>query len=824
MPPRNIEISPPSLISSSQSKNASSRITFAVKETEKEVELRQQCLDPDPRVRTEAIQSFEKMCKDGKMISIESYSLLSELSTNSAKNVRLSALRLVQLFAERYPEYQVKTERGFQIRLHDDAFVQVCHAVNDIETEVREEAARLLGLFTCVSDQFLEQTLDKKVMKTMQFAYDQNKLQSQTKFRPSSGWSVGKKLGEDVPAEMEDDEKDAMIPMGACGAFVSGLEDEFMSVRQAAVFSLGRLAASRSDFARLSIDHLADMFNDEMQQIRLDAIKAMTPLIVHGTLEREQLHTILSVLSDAIPDNRLALHSLLGMANFAEYSCILQVMKALQDSMRRFPRDRDSIFSCLSKIGHRHAIFVQPLVPELLNIHPIFDAHEQDVNDDFYLCNLILVLNAAHVQPQICSLIPEYIIKHYRYLRHSSLELIPEIEAFERRRGSTQPSFSRNSLNMKACQEGIIKHLHLVYHRMFEACSNPDFEDKMELLKIILKDLKVTDNSEEGFSCSLQFLKHIGEVIVNYNLCARRQYDEGNVLNIIEECMTIISQLKVLFCGVDKRIRAFLAEIEFQLQLLHLFKKMGLDQNSDWAGINQLVEALVSNVQTQVIELEVDPSPSCSSLCTWLNEFTKTHQDTPRDTKPPKAKKLAILPLLSASTSKVIEEVAKNPINLPPLSFDLARLRRKSCTNLEFWHAGNWLSYENGTLRFVAGIPAGLDVYSTLFNLEEQDKKRFRVEVRYPDKRRYYHQPVPSDFLELADRQIRFQSTVFIISEEPWAVASDVRLSCGLLIDSDLDGFASNPDESKSFVPLMSYKHPAREQYSELRIFPMTRC
>uniref|UniRef100_A0A1I7SL92 HEAT repeat domain-containing protein n=2 Tax=Bursaphelenchus xylophilus TaxID=6326 RepID=A0A1I7SL92_BURXY len=104
MPPRNIEISPPSLISSSQSKNASSRITFAVKETEKEVELRQQCLDPDPRVRTEAIQSFEKMCKDGKMISIESYSLLSELSTNSAKNVRLSALRLVQLFAERYPE------------------------------------------------------------------------------------------------------------------------------------------------------------------------------------------------------------------------------------------------------------------------------------------------------------------------------------------------------------------------------------------------------------------------------------------------------------------------------------------------------------------------------------------------------------------------------------------------------------------------------------------------------------------------------------------------------------------------------------------------
>lgn len=40
-------------------------------------------------------------------------------------------------------------------------------------------------------------------------------------------WSTGKKLGEDVPME-KDEEGQSMIPTGACGAFVTALEDEFM--------------------------------------------------------------------------------------------------------------------------------------------------------------------------------------------------------------------------------------------------------------------------------------------------------------------------------------------------------------------------------------------------------------------------------------------------------------------------------------------------------------------------------------------------------------------------------------------------------------------
>ena len=38
-------------------------------------------------------------------------------------------------------------------------------------------------------------------------------------------------------------------------------------VRQAAVYSLGNLAKGRPTFAAACIDHLAYMFNDEIQQV-----------------------------------------------------------------------------------------------------------------------------------------------------------------------------------------------------------------------------------------------------------------------------------------------------------------------------------------------------------------------------------------------------------------------------------------------------------------------------------------------------------------------------------------------------------------------------
>lgn len=52
----------------------------------------------------------------------------------------------------------------------------------------------------------------------------------------NSGWSTGKKLGEDVPMEKDDEEQQSLIPTGACGAFITALEDEFMGIFYTKIF------------------------------------------------------------------------------------------------------------------------------------------------------------------------------------------------------------------------------------------------------------------------------------------------------------------------------------------------------------------------------------------------------------------------------------------------------------------------------------------------------------------------------------------------------------------------------------------------------------
>ena len=62
---------------------------------------------------------------------------------------------------------RVESVKKFTLRLHDDAFTVVCQAMNDLDTQVRAEAARILGCFTQVSEPFLLQTLDKKLTPKM---------------------------------------------------------------------------------------------------------------------------------------------------------------------------------------------------------------------------------------------------------------------------------------------------------------------------------------------------------------------------------------------------------------------------------------------------------------------------------------------------------------------------------------------------------------------------------------------------------------------------------------------------------------------------------
>ena len=68
-----------------------------------------------------------------------------------------------------------------------------------------------------------------------------------------------------------------------------------LEVRNAAIDSLCELANQSASFANKCQDYLVDMFNDEIEAIRLNAINSIRKISHHVTLREDQLDLVLSV-------------------------------------------------------------------------------------------------------------------------------------------------------------------------------------------------------------------------------------------------------------------------------------------------------------------------------------------------------------------------------------------------------------------------------------------------------------------------------------------------------------------------------------------------
>lgn len=312
-----------------------------------------------------------------------------------------------------------------EMRLIDAAFGNVCCAICDLSMRVRTMAAELLGGMTSVGNEFLHQTLDKKLMSNLRRKKSLHERASD--LFQSGEWATGKKWADDAPKEKVNQRTVSLMASGACGALVHGLEDEFLEVRTAAVNSMCRLAVKNPPFAVTSLDFLVDMFNDEIENVRLQAIASLTAISKHIILREDQLEIMLSSLEDYSVEVREGLHLMLGACQVSTQSCLLMVVNKLLDVLSKYPQDKFSAFGCLQRVGQKHADLCMSLVPQLLLDHPFFDSAERDVEDPAYVCILIMIFNAALHMPPMLSLLPEPTIKHYAYLRDTMPNLVPNL-------------------------------------------------------------------------------------------------------------------------------------------------------------------------------------------------------------------------------------------------------------------------------------------------------------------------------------------------------------------------------------------------------------
>ncbi|RKO87591.1 armadillo-type protein [Blyttiomyces helicus] len=314
---------------------------------------------------------------------------------------------------------RAKVSRILHIMLH---LVYVRHKrrriVSQIALPTLLQAFLLLGRFRNVTGVVLQQTLSKQLM-SMKRQFDSRDQKQASDF------------------DLETSGGDLLLDAASCGAFIHGLEDEYEEVRNSAVgeFSIGNgsflgaedaacaLSLESEDFALKCLDFLvgalmlpkfasvprfelmpplhphtlipyphelipvlrffADMFNDEMAAVRLNAVHSLRKIALRHTivLDDEQLQTVLIVLQDASASVRDGAHRGLGLIKVRNPPAVGVLLALLVKDFLRFPEDTLSVYQALYEIGRNHKDLIEPLIPTLLRFDKQFLPQEVDLED-----------------------------------------------------------------------------------------------------------------------------------------------------------------------------------------------------------------------------------------------------------------------------------------------------------------------------------------------------------------------------------------------------------------------------------------------------------
>ncbi|KAJ0181337.1 hypothetical protein K1T71_003422 [Dendrolimus kikuchii] len=691
----------------------------------------------DARVRCESFQSLITLHERGQILSADLYERVCGALNDDYEIVREVALKLLWVLGNKYPENTITLQDGeTTMRLVDDAFVKICSAVNDLCMQVRALACTLLGTTRAVSDRFLLQTLDKQLMSNMKKKRTAHERGAE--LVRSGAWASGRRWADDAPGQLVEQHTVQLLPGGAAGAFVHGLEDELMEVRTAAVDAVCQLSMENPVFATTSLDFLVDMFNDEIEDVRLRAIDSLTRISHHIILREDQLETILGALEQIGMKCGHSMHLILG-------SLSASLLTTLQ-------LDKRSTFRCVQRLGSSHASLVLPLTTRLLAVHPFFDMPEPDVEDPAYMCVLILVLNAAQHCTTMLPLFEEHTIKHYTYLRDTMPHLVPYLPIGEAKQSSAEKiEAAMDDSAVRRFFDTVLQHI-----------DNTTLSTnvRLKMLKSAEEQLNKLSEMEPAVCGSAQLTALCARVVValHHALTNANGPPAHALNNLTTDCLRLQHQ----FSGVSEQENACVWQLALRVCAARLYATAASGTATTAAALSA-VAALTHHAELLdrlLASAGVEPDPFTIAVFRQLSMNA--------DNKPA-ALARALMPLLQSA-----------PLPLIPKP----NLKIRMCTASILEPA-----QDNDTVvRFSAGLVAGVAFEAEIWRAK--DPGALRIKVAYPDRRVHALLP-PRDHLRPLDhtdtnddgtQNLRLLTKV-LISHGVWTEPCGVDISICLAVE-----------------------------------------
>ncbi|KAI7849458.1 armadillo-type protein [Circinella umbellata] len=380
--------------------------------------------DNDPRVRKSALDSLVDMHLRGSPLYDELYSLAVISLRDDFEEVRLGGLNLIWAVSSLNPQILLQLPKDGpieKVRLIDDAFTKICDLVNDVSVVIRTKACVIMSSYQHVNADVLSQTFSKQIMSRLK------------RRRPDHHRKKQQRKHEIIPVPAGDQDMESeefrIMDSGACGAFVHGLEDEFQEVRNASIDSICELCMYHGHLVNKAVDALVDMFNDEIPQVRINAINSLRKIGTRWPLKfnLEQLEIATGTLDDFDQTTRFATHDLLAVVEIENEDSLKLLMAELMDNITRYPQDLISIYRCIKEIGKRHPELVSKCRKSLFDIDNRYMTKEPNTESPAYTAHVLLLVNAVVSQPSLASNLPAYMFQHFAYYRRKYPDCVQDL-------------------------------------------------------------------------------------------------------------------------------------------------------------------------------------------------------------------------------------------------------------------------------------------------------------------------------------------------------------------------------------------------------------
>ncbi|KAI9499526.1 armadillo-type protein [Zychaea mexicana] len=677
--------------------------------------------DNDPRVRKSALDSLVDMHLRGSPLYDSLYSLAVVSLRDDFEEVRLGGLNLIWAVSSLNPDILLwlpKDGPYETVRLIDDAFSKICDLVNDVSVVIRTKACVIMSSYQHVNADILSQTFSKQIMSRLRRRFDRKRQRKHEIIPVAEG---------DMDVETEEFR---IMDSGACGAFVHGLEDEFQEVRNASIDSICELCMYNGHLVNKAVDALVDMFNDEIPQVRINAINSLRKIGTRWPLkfDIEQLEISAGTLDDFDQTTRFTTHDLLAVVEIENEESLLLLMTELMENIKRYPQDLLSIYRCIREVGKRHPAIVAKCRKSLFDIDNRYLTKEPSIESPVYTARVILLVNAVVSQPSLATDLPSYMFQHFAYYRRKYPDCVQDIRVLHENGLMKSPEY--------ASIDGFVS----------ETVAKMSLRDISEYTTTTSHLLQIVKRQAERWEYSAA-LATIQDAIKNYKyICTLRP--SGNVRLAITylECYELVLRIKQNFGTPSFASTAQIAATNLlQASYIMQYSFIGLSAWNMQAII--YFRILVSIVWTFGIIKDMPVTSSAFKLQSIFIAFVNRIDQMSRHLDKEIYQMLSIGDLRSILVKISTDPTAAKWVGLHsfltgflPMELDIDTAVKHTSAEIT-----NPQPNPDKPLKFKSNIRVNLDVEAIIYN--SSDIYDIAIEITNPDQSSQVYWPVSNDFI-----------------------------------------------------------------------------